>query len=78
MWEALCGERPFAGDNITQLCASVTSGKLRETLDNNLQFAIRHRDIIQQWGRFPHRNAVLGRASTPEELAFLQQPNSSF
>jgi uncharacterized protein (DUF924 family) len=55
-----------------------TSGKLRETLDNNLQFAIRHRDIIQQWGRFPHRNAVLGRASTPEELAFLQQPNSSF
>lgn len=37
----------------------------------NLDQAIRHRAIIQQFGRFPHRNAVLGRASTPEELAFL-------
>lgn len=55
-----------------------SSGKLREALDNNVGFAIRHRDIIQQWGRFPHRNALLGRASTADELAFLQQPNSSF
>lgn len=37
-----------------------------------------HRDIIARFGRFPHRNAVLGRASTPEELDFLQQPGSSF
>ncbi len=41
-------------------------------------FARRHRDIIVRFGRFPHRNAALNRSSTPEELAFLQQPGSSF
>lgn len=41
-------------------------------------FAIRHRDIIARFGRFPHRNAILGRASTDEELAFLKEPGSSF
>ena len=38
----------------------------------------RHKEIIDRFGRFPHRNAVLGRPSTPEELAFLQEPDSSF
>lgn len=47
-------------------------------LENNLQFLHRHTEILQRFGRYPHRNAVLGRASTPEELAFLQQPGSSF
>jgi uncharacterized protein (DUF924 family) len=42
------------------------------------RYALLHRDIIQRFGRFPHRNAVLGRASTPEELEFLQGPGSSF
>lgn len=42
------------------------------------RYAMAHRDIIQRFGRFPHRNAVLGRASTPEELEFLAQPGSSF
>jgi uncharacterized protein (DUF924 family) len=51
---------------------------MRETLENNVRFAERHRDIIAAWGRFPHRNALLGRASTAEELAFLKEPNSSF
>jgi uncharacterized protein (DUF924 family) len=37
----------------------------------NLDQAIRHRDVIQRFGRFPHRNAVLGRTSTPEELEFM-------
>ena len=41
-------------------------------------FARRHRDVIARFGRFPHRNAVLGRVSTPEELAFLQTPGSRF
>ncbi len=41
-------------------------------------YAVRHREIIERFGRFPHRNAVLGRASTPEELAFLAQPGSGF
>ena len=41
-------------------------------------WAVKHRDIIQRFGRFPHRNAALERASTPEEIEFLKQPGSSF
>lgn len=41
-------------------------------------YAVRHRDIIARFGRFPHRNAILGRPSSAEEEAFLQEPNSSF
>jgi uncharacterized protein (DUF924 family) len=44
----------------------------------NLDFALRHKAIIDRFGRYPHRNAVLGRASTGEELAFLKEPGSSF
>jgi uncharacterized protein (DUF924 family) len=47
-------------------------------LENNLDFEKRHRAIIERFGRYPHRNAVLGRDSTPEELAFLSEPGSSF
>lgn len=47
-------------------------------MENNLDFEIRHRDIIERFGRYPHRNKVLNRSSTPEELAFLKEPNSSF
>ncbi|HEX6012488.1 MAG TPA: DUF924 family protein [Geminicoccaceae bacterium] len=43
-----------------------------------LDYAVRHRDVIARFGRFPHRNAVLGRESTPEEAAFLAEPGSSF
>ena len=41
-------------------------------------YAIRHRDIVARFGRFPHRNAILGRPSSEEELAVLQEPGSSF
>ena len=41
-------------------------------------YAGHHRDIIERFGRFPHRNAILGRVSTPEEVEFLKQPGSSF
>ena len=44
----------------------------------NLEFELRHKAIIDRFGRYPHRNAILGRVSTPEELSFLQQPGSSF
>lgn len=44
----------------------------------NHQFELRHKAIIDRFGRYPHRNAILGRASTPEELEFLKQPGSSF
>jgi uncharacterized protein (DUF924 family) len=50
----------------------------RETFAAYLDYAVRHRDVIARFGRFPHRNAVLGRASTAEELAFLATPGSSF
>jgi uncharacterized protein (DUF924 family) len=43
-----------------------------------LRYMRLHREIIARFGRFPHRNAILGRSSTPEELEFLQQPGSSF
>ena len=43
-----------------------------------VDYAKRHAAIVERFGRFPHRNAILGRASTPEEVAFLQQPGSSF
>jgi len=43
-----------------------------------LRYAERHREIIERFGRFPHRNAILGRKSTPEELEFLRQPGSGF
>jgi uncharacterized protein (DUF924 family) len=43
-----------------------------------VQWAEKHAAIIRRFGRFPHRNAILGRASTAEEVAFLQQPGSRF
>ena len=42
------------------------------------RYAVRHREIIGRFGRFPHRNAALGRESTPEEIEFLKQPGSGF
>ncbi|RUO55520.1 DUF924 family protein [Pseudidiomarina homiensis] len=47
-------------------------------LETNYEFEIKHREIIERFGRYPHRNALLGRASTSAELEFLQQPGSSF
>ena len=43
-----------------------------------LDYAQRHRSVIERFGRFPHRNEILGRQSTAEEIAFLQQPGSRF
>lgn len=43
-----------------------------------IDYAVRHKDIIQRFGRFPHRNAILNRESTPDEIEFLKQPGSSF
>ena len=47
-------------------------------IENNLNYAEAHRDVISQFGRFPHRNAILGRSSTPEEEAYLAQPGAGF
>jgi uncharacterized protein (DUF924 family) len=42
------------------------------------KYAIAHLDVIERFGRFPHRNAILGRTSTPEEAAYLAEPGSGF
>ncbi|WP_339844139.1 DUF924 family protein [uncultured Halopseudomonas sp.] len=47
-------------------------------LEDNLRFELKHQEIIERFGRYPHRNAVLGRPSTLAELEFLKQPGSSF
>lgn len=47
-------------------------------LPDNLDFELQHQKIIDRFGRYPHRNNILGRTSTPEEIEFLQQPGSSF
>ncbi len=49
-----------------------------EVAKAGLHYAHLHRDIIVRFGRYPHRNAILGRETTPEEAEFLTQPNSSF
>ncbi|MDH3910199.1 MAG: DUF924 domain-containing protein [Rhodospirillales bacterium] len=58
------------------LCVTLTG-----SLDENPEwhgYAVRHRDVVARFGRFPHRNAALGRETTPEEQAFLKEPGSSF
>jgi uncharacterized protein (DUF924 family) len=54
--------------------------QLFEALGNpiNLDFEKKHKVIIDRFNRYPHRNEILGRESTPEEIEFLKQPNSSF
>jgi uncharacterized protein (DUF924 family) len=53
--------------------------ELMQPLGDDLHdWALRHKAIIERFGRFPHRNAILGRVSTPEEIEFLKQPGSSF
>jgi len=56
------------------------SVELFEQLGNKeaLKWAVAHRDIVERFGRFPHRNALLGRKSTPEEIEFLKEAGSSF
>ena len=58
--------------------ARITDPGHKEVFDGYLRYAEQHRDIIMRFGRFPHRNRILGRTSTVEEIAFLQTPGSSF
>jgi uncharacterized protein (DUF924 family) len=60
-----------------ELVKSVPTAQ-RETFAGFVDYAVRHRDVIARFGRFPHRNLILGRDSTPEEQAFLERPGSSF
>ena len=47
-------------------------------MEDTLRFDLRHQAIIERFARYPHRNAILGRESTPEELVFLSEPGSGF
>jgi len=47
-------------------------------MEDTLRVELRHQAIIERFGRYPHRNVILGRESTPEELAFLSEPGSDF
>lgn len=60
-----------------QLAASVPA-EWQAPFDNYLDYARRHLAVIERFGRFPHRNTVLGRPSTPDELAYLAQPGTGF
>ncbi|WP_158080807.1 DUF924 family protein [Pelomonas sp. KK5] len=53
---------------------AASDARLKDALD----YARRHREVIVRFGRYPHRNAILGRESTPEEIEFLKQPGSGF
>lgn len=51
---------------------------LHPSFEGNVDYAIQHRDIVARFGRFPHRNEIVGRETTAEEAEFLKQPGSSF
>lgn len=51
---------------------------LKKSMEDFQRYAVAHARIIEAWGRYPHRNEILGRMSTPEELEFLKTPGSSF
>ncbi|MDE5073610.1 MAG: DUF924 domain-containing protein [Trichodesmium sp. St16_bin4-tuft] len=55
-----------------------STGSLQDRFKNTLRYAHLHEEIIQRFGRYPHRNEILGRKSTSEEVAFLKQPHSRF
>ncbi|MCF1429167.1 MAG: DUF924 domain-containing protein [Shewanella sp.] len=50
----------------------------RESVRDNLDFELRHKAIVDRFGRYPHRNKILGRKSTTEEIEFLRQPGPAF
>jgi uncharacterized protein (DUF924 family) len=60
-----------------QLVADASAAE-RPLFHGFLDYAKQHRDVVARFGRFPHRNALLGRPSTPEEIEFLKQPGSRF
>jgi len=60
-----------------ELAASVSEAQ-RATFTDFIDYAERHREVIARFGRFPHRNLILDRESTQEEIAFLEEPGSSF
>ena len=69
---------PFMHSESKKIHAQALSLFERYTDEKTVQYEILHKNIIDRFGRYPHRNAILGRRSTAEEKVFLQGPNSSF
>jgi uncharacterized protein (DUF924 family) len=71
-------EAPLDQDRSVALFAALRREMRHEAFDSAYDYAVRHRDVIARFGRFPHRNAILGRESSGGEIEFLRQPGSSF
>ena len=69
---------PFMHSESLEIHALALELYRKNGIQSNLDFEIRHKQIIERFGRYPHRNGILGRRSTEEELEFLQQPGSGF
>jgi uncharacterized protein (DUF924 family) len=69
---------PYMHSESAQVHTQAVSLFSQPGMESNLDFELRHKAIIDRFGRFPHRNAILGRGSSAEEVAFLSEPGSSF
>jgi uncharacterized protein (DUF924 family) len=69
---------PFMHSESLQIHEIAVELYRKNGLKGNLDFELKHKRIIEKFGRYPHRNEVLGRQSTAEEIAFLARPGSSF
>jgi uncharacterized protein (DUF924 family) len=65
-------------EGFQRMCNMVTDGELRDDAEKSVKYARMHMAIIERFGRFPHRNEILGRSTTREEAEFLKEPGSSF
>ena len=65
-------------DAFTALVQMAPDASSHEFLIGTLDYAYKHQEVVERFGRFPHRNAILGRASSPEETEYLAQPGSGF
>lgn len=72
------GESLLDQERSVALFSALAREMQHEAFDSALDYAVRHRQVIVRFGRFPHRNAILGRESTAAEIDFLKQPGSSF
>jgi uncharacterized protein (DUF924 family) len=76
--ERSCLYLPFMHSESLAIHAVAIDLYRKKGIQSNLDFEIRHKNIIERFGRYPHRNVILGRASTQEEIEFLKQPGSGF
>ena len=72
------GESLLDQERSVALFSALAREMQHEAFDSACDYAVRHREVIARFGRFPHRNSILGRESTASEIEFLKQPGSSF